>query len=90
MLEGEEKAEVLRKNIDVPDIETVFSQARNGRNKRVEESLNLSKSLLYIRYDRMRCINISVYIKFYFSIFLFVNNVQDFQLIVLMSMVTLC
>jgi len=29
--------------VGVPDLETVFSQARNGRIKRLEESLNLGK-----------------------------------------------
>jgi len=37
----EEKAEARRRDQGVPTIDTVFSQARNGRNKRVEESLNL-------------------------------------------------
>lgn len=27
----------------IPDLETVFSQARNGRTKRLEESLNLGE-----------------------------------------------
>ena len=40
----QEKADVRRKNQGVPDLETVFSQARNGRTKRMEESLNLGKS----------------------------------------------
>ena len=29
----------------VPDLDTVFSQARNGRTKRLEESLNLGKAV---------------------------------------------
>ncbi|CAM9197345.1 unnamed protein product [Chrysoparadoxa australica] len=37
-VEKEERGEVIRG--DVPDLEAVFSQARNGRMKRVEESLN--------------------------------------------------
>ena len=30
--------------IGVPDLDTVFSQARNGRIKRLEESLNLGNN----------------------------------------------
>lgn len=41
-VEQEEKAKARRKDQGVPDLDTVFSQARNGRVKRVEESLNLS------------------------------------------------
>jgi len=40
-VEHVEKAEQRRKMQGVPDINTVFSQARNGRLKRLEESLNL-------------------------------------------------
>jgi hypothetical protein len=39
--EREEQAEKARQDQGVPDVDTVFSQARNGRTKRVEESLNL-------------------------------------------------
>lgn len=35
------KADERRRNMGVPDLETVFSQGRNGRTKRLEESLNL-------------------------------------------------
>lgn len=31
----------MRKEMGVPTLDTVFSQARNGRINRVEESLNL-------------------------------------------------
>ncbi len=41
----EDKAAQKRKMTGVPDISTVFSQARNGRLKRLEESLNLGKLL---------------------------------------------
>jgi ankyrin repeat protein len=37
---------VTRKSTGVPDLDTVFSQARNGRIKRLEESLNLGNLLL--------------------------------------------
>jgi pimeloyl-ACP methyl ester carboxylesterase len=37
----EEQAAEARKEIGMPDIDTVFSQARNGRIKRVEESINM-------------------------------------------------
>mmetsp|Transcript_14029 Transcript_14029/g.20968 ORF Transcript_14029/g.20968 Transcript_14029/m.20968 type:complete len:526 (-) Transcript_14029:127-1704(-) len=40
-VEIEELADNTRKDMGVPSIDTVFSQARNGRVKRVEESLNL-------------------------------------------------
>ena len=40
-VEQEEQAKARRKDQGVPDLDTVFSQARNGRVKRVEESLNL-------------------------------------------------
>ena len=36
----ENAAEYNRLQSDAPDMETVFSQCRNGRNKRLEESLN--------------------------------------------------
>ncbi len=36
-------ADKRRNQIGIPDIETVFSQARNGRLKRLEESLNLGE-----------------------------------------------
>lgn len=39
----QEKAEEKRKTVGVPDLDTVFSQARNGRLKRLEESLNLGR-----------------------------------------------
>jgi len=41
IVEHEELADKRRNHIGVPDIDTVFSQARNGRLKRLEESLNL-------------------------------------------------
>lgn len=37
----QDNANQAREEIGMPAIDTVFSQARNGRNKRVEESLNL-------------------------------------------------
>ena len=37
----------MRKGMGVPDLDTVFSQARNGRIKRVEESLNLGMIFIY-------------------------------------------
>ncbi|CAM9255759.1 unnamed protein product, partial [Ectocarpus fasciculatus] len=40
-VEYEGKADERRRNMGVPDLETVFSQGRNGRTKRLEESLNL-------------------------------------------------
>ncbi len=40
-VEREEKADVAREEMGVPSLDAVFSQARNGRVKRVEESLNL-------------------------------------------------
>ena len=40
-VEQEEQAKQRRKDQGVPDLDTVFSQGRNGRVKRVEESLNL-------------------------------------------------
>jgi hypothetical protein len=39
-VEKEEAADRQRNNAGKPDVETVFSQARNGRTKRVEDSLN--------------------------------------------------
>jgi len=39
-VEKEEAADKRRRDVGVPDVETVFSQARNGRTKRVEDSLN--------------------------------------------------
>lgn len=41
VVEREEKADVNREEMGMPSLDTVFSQARNGRVKRVEESLNL-------------------------------------------------
>jgi len=40
VVELEEKAEAIRNEFGVPTLDTVFSQARNGRIKRVQESLN--------------------------------------------------
>ena len=37
----QDKAEKTRQMVGVPDMDTVLSQARNGRLKRLEESLNL-------------------------------------------------
>jgi hypothetical protein len=37
----EDSADAVRKQVGIPSLDTVFSQARNGRIKRVEESLNL-------------------------------------------------
>jgi hypothetical protein len=37
----EDRAAEIRQELGVPDVDTVFSQARNGRIKRVEESINL-------------------------------------------------
>lgn len=45
VVEREEKAEKRRDNVGVPDLDTVYSQVRNGRIKRVEESLNLGFSI---------------------------------------------
>ena len=42
----QDKAEKARQMVGVPDLDTVFSQARNGRLKRLEESLNLGKCCL--------------------------------------------
>lgn len=42
-VEREENADGKRQEMGVPSLDTVFSQARNGRIKRVEESLNLGK-----------------------------------------------
>lgn len=42
----QDMAETRRKMVGVPDLDTVFSQARNGRLKRLEESLNLG---MYLR-----------------------------------------
>ena len=39
----QEAAERARQDVGVPDLDTVFSQARNGRTKRIEESLNLGE-----------------------------------------------
>ena len=44
VVEGEEQADKMRSEIGVPSLDTVFSQARNGRVKRVEESLNLGRT----------------------------------------------
>lgn len=41
IVEREEAADMLRADVGVPSLDTVFSQVRNGRIKRVEESLNL-------------------------------------------------
>ena len=38
----------------IPDIDTVFSQVRNGRVKRVEESLNLGRSIAIELYRQMK------------------------------------
>jgi ankyrin repeat protein len=38
----QDQAAVVRNDMGVPSLDTVFSQARNGRIKRVEESLNLA------------------------------------------------
>jgi pimeloyl-ACP methyl ester carboxylesterase len=38
---AEDQAKQLREEVGVPTLDTVFSQARNGRIKRVEESINL-------------------------------------------------
>ncbi len=37
----QEQSQAVRNEMGVPSLDTVFSQARNGRIKRVEESLNL-------------------------------------------------
>ncbi len=37
----QDRAEAARAEIGMPTLDTVFSQARNGRIKRVEESLNM-------------------------------------------------
>jgi ankyrin repeat protein len=37
---AEEKAEKVSRGLEAPSLDTVFSQARNGRLKRLEESLN--------------------------------------------------
>lgn len=44
-LSVQERAEATRAEFGVPSLDTVFSQARNGRIKRVEESLNMGFSL---------------------------------------------
>jgi pimeloyl-ACP methyl ester carboxylesterase len=41
VVDTENNAGARRKDMGVPDLDTVFSQARNGRIKRIEESLNL-------------------------------------------------
>lgn len=41
VVEREDSADAMRKEIGMPTLDTVFSQARNGRIKRVEESLNM-------------------------------------------------
>lgn len=41
IVEIEEQADDFRAQLGVPTLDTVFSQARNGRIKRVEESLNM-------------------------------------------------
>jgi len=46
VVELEEKAEATRSEFGVPTLDTVFSQARNGRIKRVQDSLNAGKLLL--------------------------------------------
>jgi hypothetical protein len=47
-VELEEKADAQRQEMGVPSLDTVFSQARNGRIKRVEESLNVGKYHFHI------------------------------------------
>jgi hypothetical protein len=44
-VEHEDGADNTRKEIGMPSLDTVFSQARNGRIKRVEESLNMGSYL---------------------------------------------
>ncbi|GMH46963.1 hypothetical protein TrLO_g2558 [Triparma laevis f. longispina] len=39
-VQSEEKAEKVSRRLEVPPLETVFSQARNGRLRRLKESLN--------------------------------------------------
>ncbi|CAE7323801.1 unnamed protein product [Symbiodinium microadriaticum] len=46
-VEHEDKADNRRQMVGVPDLDTVFSQARNGRLKRLEESLNLREFVIY-------------------------------------------
>eukprot|EP01038_Epipyxis_sp_PR26KG_P011234 gene11234-15074_t len=41
IVDEEDAADIARRDIGVPTLDTVFIQARNGRIKRVEESLNL-------------------------------------------------
>lgn len=50
VVELEEKAEATRSEFGVPTLDTVFSQARNGRIKRVQDSLNAGKLLLLLFY----------------------------------------
>ena len=40
VVQSEEKAETVSRGLQAPSLETVFSQARNGRLRRLEESLN--------------------------------------------------
>jgi len=40
VVQHEEKAEKVSRGLEAPPLETVFSQARNGRFRRLEESLN--------------------------------------------------
>ena len=40
VVQAEEKAEKVSRGLEAPPLETVFSQARNGRLRRLEESLN--------------------------------------------------
>jgi hypothetical protein len=50
-VEREDRADATRQDMGVPSLDTVFSQARNGRIKRVEESLNLG---MYTHSDLFR------------------------------------
>lgn len=64
-VELEEKADAQRQEMGVPSLDTVFSQARNGRIKRVEESLNVGK------YHFQPCIYCpNIYLFFFLQAFL--------------------
>lgn len=52
VVDREDAADKMREEQGVPTLDTVFSQARNGRIKRVEESLNLGKFRLFDILDR--------------------------------------
>lgn len=56
VVELEEKAEATRNEFGVPTLDTVFSQARNGRIKRVQDSLNAGTLSLFMYYSKIPCL----------------------------------